>query len=401
MISPRLGLLNNIPFVIPFEDRVKIFRMFVENDRRRNGIDDLRRISLDREIRRHHVFEDGFASLYGLGSELKRKIAITFVDEFGLQEAGIDGGGVFKEFLTSLGHEAFDTNYGLFLATPDQMLYPNSSRYATEPDQLAYYEFLGLIIGKALYEGVLLDVAFADFFLKRCLGRVNYLDDLPSLDPELYNGLIQVKNFQGDVEDLCLDFTLTRDELGQSETVELIPGGTHIPVTNTNRIRYVYLVADYRLNVQIAKQSKAFHRGLSTIIDIKWLRMFNQQELQVLLGGAYVPIDLEDLRLHTVYAGYTDKDRVVQDFWRALCSFNNEERMKFVKFVTSCSRPPLLGFKELTPQFCIRRGEADDNRLPTSSTCVNLLKLPPFSSYSILRQKLVYAITAEAGFDLS
>lgn len=37
-----------------------------------------------------------------VGSLLKRRIAITFIDEFGLEEAGIDGGGVFKEFLTKL-----------------------------------------------------------------------------------------------------------------------------------------------------------------------------------------------------------------------------------------------------------------------------------------------------------
>ena len=37
-ISPKLGILNNIPFVIPFEDRVKIFRQFVQNDLYRCGL---------------------------------------------------------------------------------------------------------------------------------------------------------------------------------------------------------------------------------------------------------------------------------------------------------------------------------------------------------------------------
>ncbi|KAI8140679.1 hypothetical protein BJV82DRAFT_622100 [Fennellomyces sp. T-0311] len=401
LISPRLGVLNNIPFVIPFEQRVEIFRMFVQNDRRRNDLDHVLRPAAEVTIRRDHVFEDGFTHLYALGPDLKRRISISFVDEFGLQEAGIDGGGVFKEFLTSLGHEAFDTNYGLFRATPDQLLYPNPSEYATESSQLAYFEFLGLIIGKAVYEGILLDVGFAEFFLKKALGGINYLDDLPSLDPELYNGLIAVKNFQGDVEDLSLDFSLTDNEYGKARTVELIQNGSNVPVTNTNRIHYVYRVANYRLNVQIAKQSRAFFKGLSTIVDIKWLRMFNQAELQILLGGASVPIDLEDLRAHVVYSGFTEQDETVQNLWKALYSFDNEQRMKFVKFVTSCSRPPLLGFKELRPQICIRLAGVDDKRLPTSSTCINLLKLPQFSSYRILREKLSYAINAEAGFDLS
>lgn len=212
------------------------------------------------------------------------------------------------------------------------------------------------------------------------------VDDLCSLDPELYKGLLAVKNFDGNVEDLSLDFTSTHIENGKLISVELIPGGSNIAVNNSNRIQYIYLIANYRLNVQIAKQCKAFFRGLSTIVDIKWLRMFNQQELQIVLGGASVPIDLADLRAHTVLAGFMEHDATVKNFWKALESFDNPLRMKFVKFVTSCSRPPLLGFKELVPKFCLRNAGVNDERLPTSSTCVNLLKLPNFSTYEILRE---------------
>jgi ubiquitin-protein ligase E3 C len=52
-------------------------------------------------IRRNSVFEDGFSYLNELGSRLKSPVAIQFIDEFGMPEAGIDGGGLFKEFLTS------------------------------------------------------------------------------------------------------------------------------------------------------------------------------------------------------------------------------------------------------------------------------------------------------------
>jgi ubiquitin-protein ligase E3 C len=33
------------------------------------------------------------------------------------------------------------------------------------------------------------------------------------------------------------------------------------------------------------------------------------------------------------------------------------------------------GFSGLVPKFCIRDAGGDENRLPTSSTCVNLLKV--------------------------
>ena len=44
--------------------------------------------------------------------------------------------------------------------------------------------------------------------------------------------------------------------------------------------------------------------------------MFNQQELQILLGGMNAPIDLEDLRAHTQYSGlYNDHERTIEIFW--------------------------------------------------------------------------------------
>jgi ubiquitin-protein ligase E3 C len=63
------------------------------------------------------------------------------------------------------------------------------------------------------------------------------------------------------------------------------------------------------------------------------------------------------------------------------------------RFVMNCSRPPLLEvvtsfpndsanvphlsreFKELVPNFSIRDAGQDGQRLPTASTCVNLLKV--------------------------
>jgi len=45
-------------------------------------------------------------------------------------------------------------------------------------------------------------------------------------------------------------------------------------------------------------------------------------------------------------------------------------------------------------------GSAAD-RLPTASTCFNLLKLPNYGKRSILKEKLRYAISCNTGFELS
>ena len=57
-----------------------------------------------------------------------------------------------------------------------------------------------------------------------------------------------------------------------TQSVDLVPNGSNLPVTRENRLQYIYLVAHYRLTKQIKKQSAAFFEGLSEMIDPKWLR---------------------------------------------------------------------------------------------------------------------------------
>lgn len=101
-ISPRLGVLNNIPFAIPFSVRVQIFRDFVAADMAQLGLlDPYARPKYHCVVRRGQIAKDGYDGLNGLGPMLKNRVQITFIDQFGEEEMGIDGGGVFKEFLTS------------------------------------------------------------------------------------------------------------------------------------------------------------------------------------------------------------------------------------------------------------------------------------------------------------
>ena len=57
--------------------------------------------------------------------------------------AGIDGGGVFKEFFTSLCKEVFDTDRGLWLANVKNELYPNPHAYATECELVLSFSLAG------------------------------------------------------------------------------------------------------------------------------------------------------------------------------------------------------------------------------------------------------------------
>ena len=96
--------LRFAPCLVPFEDRAIVFQDLVENDhatiRGEESTDQDRRFIA---VRRNLLLADSFSSLHSLPSNsLKRRIRIRFFDEYGEEEAGIDGGGLFKEFMERL-----------------------------------------------------------------------------------------------------------------------------------------------------------------------------------------------------------------------------------------------------------------------------------------------------------
>ena len=71
-----------------------------------------------------------------------------------LSRAGIDGGGVFKEFFTSLCKEVFDTDRGLWLANKKNELYPNPHSYATERKYFCSMQFPYVVLNTDLQRTV-------------------------------------------------------------------------------------------------------------------------------------------------------------------------------------------------------------------------------------------------------
>ncbi|CAH9080391.1 unnamed protein product [Cuscuta europaea] len=400
-------ILKQAPFLVPFTSRAQIFTSKLASSRERTGnqaVFPRHRL----RIRRDHILEDAFNQMKELSDDDHHGlIRVTFINEFGVEEAGIDGGGIFKDFMENITRAAFDVQYGLFKETADHLLYPNPGSGLIHEQHLQYFNFLGTILAKAIFEGILVDIPFATFFLSKLKQKHNYLNDLPSLDPELYRHLIFLKHYDGNLSDLELYFVVVNNDYGEQKEEELLTGGKSMKVTNENVITFIHLVANHRLNAQIREQSSHFLRGFQVLIQKEWIDMFNEHELQLLISGSVDGIDVDNLRTHTNYTGgYHEDHYVIEMFWEVVKNFSLENQRNFLKFVTGCSRGPLLGFKYLEPSFCVQRaaGNTPDealDRLPTSATCMNLLKLPPYRSKEQMEQKLLYAINAEAGFDLS
>jgi len=392
----RTLYLKRLPFTLPFEARLAIFQDYLKVEKEINT--SVTKIL----IRRASLFEDGFNAFTKLGNNfLKGKLQVTFVDEFGQLEEGIDAGGLFKEFLVELSKIIFNPSYGMFkVSDNEQTLYPNpESDSYLGAEHLVIFHFVGLVVGRAIFDNILIETEFAQFFLRKILGKINYVNELQSLDKEMFNNLKFLKSYKGDVADLFLTFSVTDSS---NKEVELIPNGKHLPVTNENKFKYIYAVANHKLHTEIKNQSKAFMNGLSVFVTSDWLQIFNEEEMQIVISGAKKAFDVDDLKSHTAYKGYTSFDSNVRDFWKVFSEFTEQEKILLLKFVTSCSRPPLLGFSHLHPQFTIQYVENQDGeKLPTASTCFNILKLPKYSNKKKLKDKLLLAIKSGSGFNMA
>ncbi|TKR77640.1 hypothetical protein L596_018573 [Steinernema carpocapsae] len=418
-------LMTNMSHLVQLKERMVLFRKLVAADKDANEVP-----STMITVERQRLVEDGYRQLASLNPQaLKATIRVKFINQQGLDEAGIDQDGVFKEFLELTLKKVFDPSLNLFKSTSNSQLYPSATSNVHE-DHLALFQFVGRMLAKAVYEGIVVDVQLAAVLLATVLQRrLCAFDELSLLDPDLYKSLTYVKHYKDseDVSDLALTFSATEDFLGQLKTIDLIPGGRLIQVTNENKIVYIHKMAQYRVFSQTKEQCRWFVSGFQSILNASWIGLFAPQELQILISGQHADIDLADLRKHVqYYGGFHNNHRLIKWLWQILESdFSAEERQLFVKFVTSCSRGPLLGFSTLEPPFSIRCVEVSDDqdqgdtlasvvrgflaikkrqpssRLPTASTCFNLLKLPNYNKKSTLLQKLRYAIHSETGFELS
>jgi hypothetical protein len=236
-------------------------------------------------INRNYILENSFDKIFMNKINLKKKLQIQFVNEHGQKEEGIDGGGLLKEFITKLCDRIFDPEYAFFRENEsDRKLMPNHVSKQFD-NYKKMFKFFGMIVGKAVFEGCLLKTAFTKPFLNKLAKKSNTIDDLKEVDKQVYDNLMYVKYYDGNIEDLCLVMSYTDNSFGNNNIVNLIPGGQEISVTNENKMQYIRLYANFILNKKESEQCKAFMEGMHEVIDPELLQMFFPDEIQLLISG--------------------------------------------------------------------------------------------------------------------
>jgi len=394
------NVLRHLPHAIAFHERVRIFQAIITTQHSRFESTGFRShwAQAERQIRRSDLFADGFEVFRASSSQgLKDRVRIKFRRDDGSYEAGIDGGGLFKEFLHLWVKEVTSPERGYFFQVPGGQLCPRPLRRADE-----IYFALGKAVGKAMFEFILNETRFSDVFLARVVGQPWSVDELAALDPELHRNLLQLKDQPG-CEQLGLTFSVAvEDDGGVLREVDLVENGRQLAVTDANKVMYIHKLAKFKVVSQIAPQARAFSQGVAEVVSLDALKLFAPSEIQLLMAGEERRgFDVSDLRKFTHLSSYGRLSTTVELFWKVVEEdFSPEDQSALLSFVTSSPRPPLLGFKVLSPQFTIQK-VTDTHRLPTASTCVNLLKLPDYEDRKTIKEKLLLAIHSGAGFDFS
>jgi ubiquitin-protein ligase E3 A len=356
-------------------------------------------------VRRTHLLEDGLAEV---GRQRPRDLLKPLRVHF-IGEDGIDAGGVKKEFFQLLVTELLSPDYGMLVYLPESRTYWFHAASLEGEDA---FMLLGLVLGLAVYNAVLLDFPLPLALYRQLLGQPPQLRDLEEMEPTLGRSLRQLLDWEPPADDpaatveatFCATFTASvpgvAPDSGPPVEVPLVPGGEALPVTADNRAAYVEAYVHHVLVGSVAPQFEAFARGFAAVCGGPAVHLFSATELERLVCGS-PSLDFGALRKSARYeGGYTADAPAVTWLWEVVeGELSGEEARRFLKFFTGSDRAPIggLGALRVTIQ---RDGAAGAARLPTAHTCFNTLLLPAYPTKAVLADRLKLAIMNSEGFGL-
>ncbi|XP_065362544.1 ubiquitin-protein ligase E3A [Calliphora vicina] len=363
-----------------------------------DGNDVVAQPNLKLKVRRDNIVNDALIGLELVAmsnpKDLKKQLVVEFVGE-----QGIDEGGVSKEFFQLIVEEIFNPDFGMFTHQEDtNTMWFNSTPFENE----AQFTLIGIIIGLAIYNNIILAVNFPMVVYRKLMGGRGSFYDLNDWNPTLYRSLKSMLEYEeNDMEEVFMQTFKINYKNVFDEVVEheLKTGGGEIAVNQQNKQEFVDLYSDFLLNKNIERQFKAFKKGFEMVTDESPLKLlFRPEEIELLVCGSR-KFDFLELEVSTEYeGGYTKETQIIKDFWCIVHNLPEESKRKLLEFTTGSDRVPVGGLSRL--KLLITRHGPDSDRLPTSHTCFNVLLLPEYSSKEKLEERLLKAINYSKGFGM-
>jgi E3 ubiquitin-protein ligase HUWE1 len=284
LMSGSFALLVQNPKILEFDNKRNYFTQQLRRRPNREAPS-----ALQVNVRREHVFEDSFSRFQRWTPEQIKygKLNIRFFNE-----EGVDAGGVSREWFSYvprqitanrairtdsrtslrvsilssvLAKSIFNPDFALFEpASSGALTYQFNRLSSINPDHLAFFKFVGVVLAKAVQDGRLLDAHFIRSVYRQLLGVKNMgLQDLETVDPSYHTSLKWMA--ENSIEDILeLSFSVETDAFGVQQVHDLIPDGRNVAVTDENKMDYIQKIVNFRLADSIADQSKAFIEGFTS-----------------------------------------------------------------------------------------------------------------------------------------
>lgn len=318
------------------------------------------------EVHRSGILEDSFQQCQKTNPiDYLKQLEVHFVGEN--QESGAS---FVKEWINLLIEELLNPSKNLFIHSEDFKYFP-STKSGIDKDCLDHFRFSGLIFALSIIYNASPHITFSTFFLKHILHIPVVLEDLKYYDEQIFNSYQHLQ--KDDIEKVDFYFETNVDGPKGRETIELIPNGSTIKVTNANKNDFFAKMTDFLLTKSIQKQTESFCESFESLIQHKDIENVSPDELNQLIFGTF-HVDIEDLKKRVkIDEPHSLETPTIKYFFDAISKWNNEDLMKLFTFITGVSSLPKKG--EI---FCIKLFKNDENLLPVAHTVMRTIDLPEY-----------------------
>ena len=299
------------------------------------------------------------------------------------------GQGVIRDWFVEAARQMFDPAYGLFEIRTEEP--PHFARISPlgiyQDDWQRWYRGVGRFLALSLLQERPIGVSFPLSFYASLLGQELELEDIEEEEPVLSRSLSLILEMSD--EDLAN---------GEFELVSPDANGQLVTVTPDNREGLVYAAVNGLMDAEVAEQMAAIRQGFDELFPIAEVsRLVTADDVRAAIVGS-PEIDVDDLMEHVALERYRRTDPQIHWLHETLRNFDQEDRQRFLRFVTSTAQVPIGGF-QFFPRISID-ATGQTHGLPTASTGGYQLHLPRYSSAAELEHALTTAIRADSAMGI-
>ena len=372
-------------------------------------------------VRRNRLVTDSLAALLRAPAPaLRRRLRVEFVGE-----AGVDAGGLARDWCLALSRALADPGAGLFVRTVrGEFELVAAAAGAADAKRSDAFRAVGRLVAAAVAAQLCLDLPLAAPVLDALRGvggatdgaagaggvgadasaLATALADVDAVDAPFARSLRWILGADLGADGGALgERYFTAAAPGGAE-VELRAGGARERVHDGNKRAYALLVARWRARGACAMELDALLRGAAEAGLVPGaLAAFSRGEVRTLICGRGGGVDVDELRAHARYTadartGFGHDHVVALWFWQAMADLGAAGVARVLAFATGSDRVPVDGFR---PPLTLTHDAARADALPVAHTCFNQIVLARASSYAAALRQLRCAVDNCVSFELS